>query len=72
MVLIFQILYAAVMLVFLLLSTFIVFHILKYSYDKRAAFLMMVIFLTFTGLLFFSNMILFANLPLEEMLSYIL
>ncbi|HAV11204.1 MAG TPA: hypothetical protein DCX32_01540 [Candidatus Moranbacteria bacterium] len=72
MVLVFQILYAAVMLVFLLLSAFIVFHILKYSYDKRAAFLMIVIFLAFTGLLFFSNIILFANLPLEEMLSYIL
>ncbi|HBP01562.1 MAG: hypothetical protein UX75_C0009G0012 [Candidatus Moranbacteria bacterium GW2011_GWE2_47_10] len=72
MIIVFQALYALVLLLFLLLSAFIVFHIVKYSYDKKAAFLMAAIFVTFTGLLFFSNLILFANLPLEEMLSYIL
>ncbi|EKE15497.1 MAG: hypothetical protein ACD_11C00150G0002 [uncultured bacterium] len=72
MVLIFQLLYAVVMLIFFLLSLFIVFHIVKYSYDKKTTFLMLMIFLTFTSLLFFSNLILFTQLPLEEMLSYIL
>lgn len=72
MVLIFQLLYATVMLVFFLLSLFIVFHIVKYSYDKKISFLMLVIFLTFTGLLIFSNFVLFVKLPLEDLFSSIL
>ena len=72
MVLIFQLLYAAVLLIFFLLSAFIVFHIVRYSYNRSSSVIMLVIFLTFTGLLIFSNIILFANLPLEEMLPHML
>jgi len=67
MIAIFQILYAVVILVFLLLSLFIVYHLLKYSYDKKVTSLMVTIFVVFTGLLIFSNIILFLNLPLEDL-----
>jgi len=72
MIFIFQILYALVILILLLLSSFIVFHLAKYSYDKKAAFLMIVIFLALTSVLVFSNVILFLKLPLDEIFSFIL
>lgn len=68
MVLIINILYFLVMLMLLILSVFIVYHIIKYSYDKKASFLMLVLFVSVTGVLALLNVILFFRIPFDKII----
>jgi hypothetical protein len=53
------ILYSLIFLVFLVSGLFIVYHIVRYSFNKKAAFLMLVIFIPVFIILLISNITLF-------------
>lgn len=53
---------------FILTSLFIVFHISRYALDRRLAFLALLLFLIVSSVLLATNVLLFLNLPLKELL----
>lgn len=67
-----QILYGLVFLSMCLMSAFIVFHIIFYSYSVVSKLIMLLVFIPVTGVLLSTNFILFASLPLAKIFSGIL
>lgn len=63
---IFQILYYIMLFAMALMSVFIVFHIVFYSYTFVSKILMLAIFVPVVGILLFTNLVLFTSLPLER------
>jgi hypothetical protein len=72
LVLITQIVYGAVFLMMLLMSLFIVYHIVAYSYTHISRVITLAIFLPVVGVLLFVNLVSFWSIPLENILSKIL
>lgn len=72
LLLIFKALYGVVLVTVLLMSMFIVYHIMRYSYSRSGTIIMLGLFLTVGGALLFSNAVLFAQLPLENLLDALL
>lgn len=69
LLLIFKALYGVVVTTVLLMSMFIVYHIVRYSYSRVGTIVMLALFLAVGGALLFSNAVLFAQLPLEDLLE---
>jgi len=66
---IFQILYYLMLFAMFLMSIFIVFHIVFYSYTFASKILMLAIFVPVVGVLLFTNLLLFSTLPLDRIFS---
>jgi hypothetical protein len=64
--------YLLVLLGFFLMSAFIVFHILAYSYNKLTAVATLVIFISVASVLFLSSVTLFYTLRWDKILAPIL
>jgi hypothetical protein len=56
----------------LLMSFFIVFHIVRYSYNKTAKLTMLLIFVPVVSILLFTNFILFSQIQIENIFSIFL
>ncbi|EKD46869.1 MAG: hypothetical protein ACD_67C00034G0002 [uncultured bacterium] len=69
---IFQILYYLIFFTMFLMSIFIVFHIVFYSYSTISKFLMLAIFIPVVGALLFGNFVLFSSIDLGNLLTGIL
>ncbi|EKE25386.1 MAG: hypothetical protein ACD_5C00180G0002 [uncultured bacterium] len=69
---IFQILYYILLFTMALMSVFIIFHIVFYSYTFVSKILMLLIFVPVVGVLLFTNLVLFSALPLERVFSGLL
>jgi hypothetical protein len=67
MSIIFSVVYIIFFLFWIIASLFVVYHIVRYSLDKKAAVLMLLIFISVTSLLLLTNVILFSSLRLDEM-----
>ncbi len=63
---IFKILYAVFFFVCVAISATIIFHIIRYSYNKAATVTTLIIFITVTSVLLLVNSILFSSLHLEK------
>lgn len=68
MQLIFGLLYTILFLCYVMTALFIVFHLLRYSIDRKMAFFSTVFFLTVFTILLVSNSLLFFSLPLDSLL----
>lgn len=66
-----QILYLIVFGIMSLMSIFIVFHIVFYSYSTASKLTMLLIFVPVAGVLLFTNYALFMDIPLGSLLSRI-
>ncbi len=66
--LIFGLLYTVLFLSYVTTAFFIVFHLLRYSIDRKAAVFSTIFFLTVFTILLFTNAVLFFSLPLEDIL----
>lgn len=62
---IFNLIYAFLFLGFVTMSFFILFHISRYSINRRVASLAALIFIAVTGVLLATNALLFFQLPLD-------
>ena len=62
----FHLVYTLAFLGYILLTLFIVYHIARFSMNKRVAVFVMIFFITGTILLLISNAILFFSIPLES------
>jgi len=71
LVAIFQILYLIVFFIMLLMSAFVIFHIVFYSYNAFSKLVMLSIFVPVAAVLLFTNFILFMQIPLSEVLPKI-
>jgi len=69
LVAIFQILYSVVFFIIALMGVFIVFHIIFYSYSVFSRLVMLAIFVPVALVLLFTNLILFRQIPLENLFS---
>ena len=69
---IFQILYYLVFFTMFLMSIFIIFHIVFYSYSTASKLLTLLIFVPVAGVLLFTNLTLFSSLPLAQIFSGLL
>jgi hypothetical protein len=72
MILLIQLMYYLVFLMMLLMSLFIVFHIVRYSYNKTAKLTMLLIFVPVVSILLFTNFILFSQIQIENIFSIFL
>ncbi|EKE18642.1 MAG: hypothetical protein ACD_9C00271G0003 [uncultured bacterium] len=72
LVLIFQILYYLLLFAMFLMSIFIVFHIVFYSYSFLSKLLMLLIFVPVVGVLLFTNFVLFSSIDLGHLLARIM
>jgi hypothetical protein len=72
MVAIFQILYYVIWLSMLLMSLFVVFHIVFYAYSFVSKIAMLAIFVPVVSVLLFTNLLLFSVLPLERIFASML
>lgn len=72
MILLIQLMYYLVFLMMLLMSFFIVFHIVRYSYNKTAKLTMLLIFVPVVSILLFTNFILFSQIQIENIFSIFL
>lgn len=68
LILIFQILYYLVFAAMCLMSIFIAFHILAYSYSYFSKIMTITIFASVAGTLLFSNFLLFKSVDLAQVL----
>ena len=68
MQLIFGLLYTVLFFVYIIMALFIVFHLLRYTLNRKTAVLSTSFFLVVFTILLFSNAILFFSLPLSELL----
>lgn len=66
---IFQILYYLMLFAMFLMSIFVVFHIVFYSYTFASKILMLAIFVPVAGVLLFTNFVLFNSLPLNRIFA---
>lgn len=64
---IFDLLYLVVFMSYLLMSLFIVYHIVKYSISKTVTAFTLLFFLVGTALLLFANAILFFSIPFDQL-----
>jgi len=69
MIAIFQILYFIVFLSMLLMSIFIIFHIVMYSYSTISKLVTLLIFVPVAGVLLFTNLVIFTKIPFENIFS---
>jgi hypothetical protein len=67
--LVFGLLYTFLFFSFVVTGLFIVFHLLRYSIDRKVAIFGTLLFVTVLTLLLFTNAILFFSLPIEELIS---
>jgi len=67
--LVFGLLYTFLFFSFVVTGLFIVFHLLRYSIDRKVAIFGTLLFVTVLALLLFTNAILFFSLPIEELIS---
>ena len=65
---IFGVLYTILFLCYVMTALFIVFHLLRYSLDRKMAIFSTLFFVTVFTILLLSNGILFFSLPLESLL----
>jgi len=68
MILLVNLFYFLMLLIFLIGSLVIVFHIIRYSYNKTATALMLIIFICAMGLLLMLNIILFYSINFGKIL----
>jgi len=68
-VLLMQGLYAVVMFMVAVLSLFIVYHILRFSYSKISMIIMLALFIVPVTILFMVNLVLFSNINLGAIFS---
>ena len=66
---IFQILYYLMFFMMTLMSVFIIFHIVFYSYTSASKMAALTIFVPVAGVLLFTNFVLFASLPLDKIFA---
>lgn len=66
---VFGMFYLVLVMAIIIACIFIVFHIARYSYNKTAKKLMLVVFITVAGTLLFVNLLLFMSLPLKEIMG---
>jgi hypothetical protein len=69
MVPIFQILYLLFFLTMLIMSIFIIYHVFVYSYTQLSKMVTLMIFVPVVGVLLFTNLLLFLQIPLRDMFS---
>lgn len=72
MLLVIDALYFVILLMFAIISLFVVFHIVKYSYNKSSAFFMLCLFIPVAAALIFMNVGLFFAVDFNEVTSYLL
>ena len=65
---VFGFLYTFLFLSFVITGLFVVFHLLRYSLNRKVALFGTLLFMSVLGILLFTNALLFFSLPLEEML----
>jgi hypothetical protein len=65
---IFGLLYTFLFLSYIVTALFIVFHLLRYSIDRKSAVVTVTFFLSIFGILLFLNALTFFSLPLAELL----
>lgn len=65
---VFGLLYTFLFLSFVITGLFVVFHLLRYSLNRKVALFGTLLFVSVLGILLFTNALLFFSLPLEEML----
>lgn len=65
---IFQIMYLVIFFIMLLMSVFVIFHIVFYSYNPFSRLVMLGIFVPVAGVLLLTNFVLFNQIPLERLL----
>ncbi len=65
---VFGLLYTFLFLSFVITGLFVVFHLLRYSLNRKVALFGTLLFMSVLGILLFTNALLFFSLPLEEML----
>jgi hypothetical protein len=68
-ILLMQGLYAIVMLMVAIMSAFIVFHIVRFSYSKVSMAIMLGLFIVPAAILFMASLVLFSNINLAEIFS---
>lgn len=66
--LIFGILYTFLFFSYVATGLFVVFHLLRYSLNRKGAIFGALFFVTVLGILLFSNAIIFFSLPFDEIL----
>ena len=71
LVTIFQTLYGVIFFSIALMSVFVIFHIVYYSYSVFSKLVMLAIFIPVAGVLLFTNLILFMQIPLSNLLPMI-
>lgn len=64
-----RIIYFSIIFFFLMASLFIVYHLVRYSYNRKMMILMLLIFSSVTGVLILLNITLFLSLDLSEIVS---
>lgn len=69
---IFQILYYLVFLALFLMSIFIIFHIVFYSYSVTSKLITLLIFVPVAGVLLFTNFVLFTSISLPQLFGSLL
>jgi hypothetical protein len=52
-----------------LMSAFIIYHIVFYSYDATAKIIMLLIFIPVVGVLLFTNFVLFSSISLQNIFA---
>lgn len=62
--------YAVILLLFITSAAFIVFHLVRYSFDWKVEVFTLILFLAVFGVLLVSNIILFFSLPLNDILNF--
>lgn len=67
---VFGLLYTFLFFSFIITGLFIVFHLLRYSIDRKVAIFGTLLFVTVLTILLFTNAVLFFSLPIEELLSF--
>ena len=64
----FGLLYTVLFFSYVATAAFIVFHIIRYSLDRKIAFFGVVLFVSVLAVLLFTNAMLFFSLPIETLL----
>lgn len=64
----FGLLYTFLFFSYVVTAAFIVFHLLRYSLNRKAAIFYTLLFLSVFGVLIFTNAVLFFSLPLDSFL----
>ncbi len=68
MQLILTVIFAILLLTFALVSLFIIYHIVRYSYSKSESVLMLAIFIPVVSVLMLADIVLFFSINFEEVL----